>query len=98
MTVMFFDTGDFTPFAEWNMAEGTVSRLNELFEIVVPAVGDGGQHVNKFLDDGAPLRVNWTSGWYEVDRPLNWCVAVADTPSRGKTSSQLRISPAALSG
>ena len=51
--VMFVDVRDFTPFAEANTAEDTVSRLNALFEIVVPAVVDAGGHVNKFLGDGA---------------------------------------------
>src|ERR1700735_51125 len=50
---MFIDIRDFTPFAEANTAEDTVSRLNALFEIVVPAVVDAGGHVNKFLGDGA---------------------------------------------
>lgn len=50
---MFVDIRDFTPFAEANAAEDTVSRLNALFEIVVPAVVDAGGHVNKFLGDGA---------------------------------------------
>ncbi|OBA84200.1 cyclase [Mycobacterium sp. 1164966.3] len=53
VTVMFVDVRDFTPFAEANAAEDTVSRLNALFEIVVPAVVDAGGHVNKFLGDGA---------------------------------------------
>jgi class 3 adenylate cyclase len=53
VTVMFVDVRDFTPFAETNTAEDTVSRLNALFEIVVPAVVDAGGHVNKFLGDGA---------------------------------------------
>jgi len=53
VTVMFVDVRDFTPFAEANTAEDTVSRLNALFEIVVPAVVDVGGHVNKFLGDGA---------------------------------------------
>jgi class 3 adenylate cyclase len=39
--------------AEANTAEDTVSRLNALFEIVVPAVVDAGGHINKFLGDGA---------------------------------------------
>jgi class 3 adenylate cyclase len=50
---MFVDIRDFTPFAEANTAEDTVARLNALFQIVVPAVVDGGGHVNKFLGDGA---------------------------------------------
>jgi adenylate cyclase len=53
VTVIFLDVRDFTPFAEANTAEDTVSRLNALFEIVVPAVVDTGGHVNKFLGDGA---------------------------------------------
>ncbi|WP_082943807.1 adenylate/guanylate cyclase domain-containing protein [Mycobacterium sp. 1274761.0] len=53
VTVMFVDVRDFTPFAEANTAEDTVSRLNALFDIVVPAVVDAGGHVNKFLGDGA---------------------------------------------
>ncbi len=53
VTVMFVDVRDFTPFAEANTAEDTVARLNALFEIVVPAVLEGGGHVNKFLGDGA---------------------------------------------
>ena len=53
VTVMFVDIRDFTPFAEANTAEDTVSRLNALFEIVVPTVVDAAGHVNKFLGDGA---------------------------------------------
>lgn len=53
VTVMFVDIRDFTPFAEANTAEDTVTRLNALFDIVVPAVVDAGGHVNKFLGDGA---------------------------------------------
>lgn len=53
VTVMFIDIRDFTPFAEAHTAEDTVTRLNAVFEIVVPAVVDAGGHVNKFLGDGA---------------------------------------------
>jgi class 3 adenylate cyclase len=53
ITVMFLDVRDFTPFAEANTAEDTVSRLNALWEIVVPTVVKAGGHVNKFLGDGA---------------------------------------------
>ena len=53
VTVMFVDIRDFTPFAEANSAEDTVSRLNALFDIVVPAVVEASGHINKFLGDGA---------------------------------------------
>ena len=53
VTVMFVDIRDLTPFAESHTAEDTVSHLNALFEIVVPAVLEAGGHVNKYLGDGA---------------------------------------------
>ena len=53
VTVMFVDIRNFTPYAEANTAEDTVSHLNALFEIVVPAVLSTGGHVNKYLGDGA---------------------------------------------
>ncbi len=53
VTVMFIDIRNFTAWAESNTAEDTVSRLNALFEIVVPAVVQAGGHVNKYLGDGA---------------------------------------------
>ena len=53
VTVMFIDIRDFTSFAESHGAEATVSRLNELFEIIVPIATNNGGHINKFLGDGA---------------------------------------------
>jgi class 3 adenylate cyclase len=53
VSVLFVDIRDFTPFAESHTAEDTVSHLNALFEIVVPAVLEAGGHVNKYLGDGA---------------------------------------------
>jgi adenylate cyclase len=53
VSVLFLDVRDFTPFAEANTAEDTVTRLNELFAIVVPEVVGAGGHVNKFMGDGA---------------------------------------------
>ncbi|MDX1511963.1 MAG: adenylate/guanylate cyclase domain-containing protein [Nitriliruptorales bacterium] len=53
VTVMFVDVRDFTPFAEANSAEDAVTRLNGLFQIVVPITLENGGHVNKYLGDGA---------------------------------------------
>jgi class 3 adenylate cyclase len=53
VTVMFVDIRDFTPFAEAHTAEETVARLNEMFEVMVPAVVEAGGHINRFLGDGA---------------------------------------------
>jgi class 3 adenylate cyclase len=51
-TIMVVDMRDFTPFAERSSARETVTRLNELFEVVVPVVLEHGGHANKFLGDG----------------------------------------------
>ncbi len=46
------DVRDFTSFAASSSAKEVVSRLNALFEIVVPIVGRHRGHVDKFLGDG----------------------------------------------
>ena len=53
VTTLFIDIRDFTAYADSHTAEEAVSRLNELFAIVVPAVVEAGGHVNKYLGDGA---------------------------------------------
>ena len=52
VSVLVCDVRDFTSFAARSSAKEVVSRLNELFEIVVPIVGRHGGHVDKFLGDG----------------------------------------------
>ena len=52
VSVLVCDVRDFTSFAPRASAKEVVSRLNELFEIVVPIVGRHGGHVDKFLGDG----------------------------------------------
>ncbi|MGH2965948.1 MAG: adenylate/guanylate cyclase domain-containing protein [Solirubrobacterales bacterium] len=52
VSVLVCDVRDFTSFARSSSAKEVVSRLNELFEIVVPIVTRHGGHVDKFLGDG----------------------------------------------
>jgi class 3 adenylate cyclase len=52
VSVLVCDARDFTSFARRSSAKEVVSRLNELFEIVVPIVTRHGGHVDKFLGDG----------------------------------------------
>ncbi len=52
VSVLVCDVRDFTSFAARSSAKEVVSRLNELFEIVVPIVGRHRGHVDKFLGDG----------------------------------------------
>ena len=52
VSVLVCDVRDFTSFAASSSAKEVVSRLNELFEVVVPIVGRHGGHVDKFLGDG----------------------------------------------
>ena len=57
VSVLVCDVRDFTSFAARASAKEVVSRLNELFEVIVPIVGRHGGHVDKFLGDGLPGRL-----------------------------------------
>ncbi|RUP37632.1 MAG: adenylate/guanylate cyclase domain-containing protein, partial [Gordonia sp. (in: high G+C Gram-positive bacteria)] len=74
VTTLFIDIRDFTAYADSHTAEEAVSRLNELFAIVVPAVVEAGGHVNKYLGDGA-LAVFGAPG--ELDRHADAAVTAA---------------------
>jgi class 3 adenylate cyclase len=52
VSIVVCDVRDFTSFAGRASAKEVVSRLNELFEVIVPIVGRRGGHVDKFLGDG----------------------------------------------
>lgn len=52
VTIMFCDVRGFTAFAAEAGARQVVSRLNSLFEIVVPLIAAEGGHVDKFEGDG----------------------------------------------
>ena len=52
VSILFLDVRDFTAFAERTSAREVVARLNELYEVVVPAVTRHSGHANKFIGDG----------------------------------------------
>ena len=52
VSILFCDVKDFSGFAESAEAHVVVARLNELFEVVVPAIAAEGGHVDKFVGDG----------------------------------------------
>lgn len=52
VSVLFLDVRGFTELAERAGAREVVSRLNALFEEVVPCVTEHGGHANKFVGDG----------------------------------------------
>ena len=52
LTVMFIDIRGFTSFAEGASPAAVVARLNEFFEIVIPAILNHGGQPNKFTGDG----------------------------------------------
>ncbi len=52
VTVMFLDVRDFTAFAERAQPTEMVALLNDLWELVVPALLRHGGHANKFFGDG----------------------------------------------
>jgi adenylate cyclase len=52
LTLLFLDVRGFTAFSERARAHEVVSRLNELYEHVVPIVLRHGGHASKFIGDG----------------------------------------------
>jgi class 3 adenylate cyclase len=52
LTVMFVDIRGFTSFAERAAPRAVVNRLNNFFEIVIPAIVRHGGQANKFTGDG----------------------------------------------
>lgn len=52
VSILFCDVKDFSGFAESAAAHEVVARLNQLFEVVVPAIAAQGGHVDKFVGDG----------------------------------------------
>ncbi|MEY2470178.1 MAG: adenylate cyclase [Actinomycetota bacterium] len=51
-TVFFADVRGFTNYAETVDADQAVARLNQLFDIVVPAIRAAGGHPNRYIGDG----------------------------------------------
>jgi adenylate cyclase len=52
VSILFMDVRGFTSFSESAPAREVVSRLNALYEIVVPVILRQGGHANKFIGDG----------------------------------------------
>jgi adenylate cyclase len=52
VSVLFMDIRDFTSYAEQASAHEVVTRLNELYDEVVPVLTKHGGHANKFVGDG----------------------------------------------
>jgi class 3 adenylate cyclase len=52
VSVLFLDVRGFTQLAEHAGAREVVSRLNSLFDTVVPCIVEHGGHANKFVGDG----------------------------------------------
>jgi class 3 adenylate cyclase len=51
-TVFFADVRGFTSYAQAVEPDEAVSRLNQLFDIIVPAIRDAGGHANRYIGDG----------------------------------------------
>jgi adenylate cyclase len=52
VSILFMDVRGFTAFSESAPAREVVSRLNALYEVVVPVILAYGGHANKFIGDG----------------------------------------------
>ncbi len=80
VSLVFCDVKDFTELSAKASASEVVSRLNELFECVVPIIGRHRGHVDQFIGDGllavwnAPERVE-----NHADRAVQCAVEIART-------------------
>src|SRR5204863_8867373 len=52
ISILFMDVRGFTSFSEGAPAREVVSRLNALYDVVVPVILRHGGHANKFIGDG----------------------------------------------
>jgi class 3 adenylate cyclase len=52
VTIFFADVRGFTTYADEVTPESAVTRLNQLFDILVPAIRDAGGHANRYTGDG----------------------------------------------
>src|SRR6185295_13139801 len=62
VSIMFVDVRGFTSFAEQAEAPEVIAALNELFEVIVPAVTRHGGHVDKFMGAGLLVGVGINTG------------------------------------
>jgi class 3 adenylate cyclase len=51
-TIFFADVRGFTNYAQSVEPDEAVTRLNQLFDIVVPVIRDAGGHANRYIGDG----------------------------------------------
>jgi class 3 adenylate cyclase len=85
VSLVFCDVQEFTELSARASASEVVSRLNELFELVVPIIGRHRGHVDQFIGDGllavwnAPDRVK-----NHADRAVQCAVEIARTVNSRK--------------
>jgi adenylate cyclase len=98
VSILFMDVRGFTSFSESAPAHEVVSRLNALYDIVVPVILRHGGHANKFIGDGllavfgAPER-----HLDHADRAVGAAVEVADRV-RERFGDELRVGVGVNSG
>jgi adenylate cyclase len=91
VSILFMDIRDFTSYAERASAHEVVTRLNDLYDVVVPAITEHGGHANKFIGDGllavfgAPERLD-----DHADRAVAAALEIADDV-RERFGDELRI-------
>ena len=85
VSLVFCDVREFTEHSAGVSASEVVSRLNELFEVIVPIIGRHRGHVDQFVGDGllavwnAPERVD-----NHADRAVQCAIEVARTVNSRK--------------
>jgi adenylate cyclase len=98
VSILFMDVRGFTSFSESAPAREVVSRLNALYDVVVPVVLAHGGHANKFIGDGL-LAVFGAPERHpdHADRAVAAAVEIADCV-RERFGGELRVGVGVNSG
>jgi len=92
VSILFCDVEDFTRFASRASATEVVTRLNELFEIVVPVVARHGGHVDKFEGDGLMAVFGAPEPHPDhADRAVRAAVEMAPRVNHGSDGFRIRV-------
>jgi class 3 adenylate cyclase len=99
VSVMFCDVRGFTGFAAERTPKQVVAALNELFELIVPAVARHGGHVDKFEGDGLLAVFGVPQPFADhADRALRAACEVAAAVNHRGAADGLRIGVGVNSG
>ena len=99
VSILFCDVRDFTAFASEAGAKEVVTRLNDLFEVVVPVIARHGGHVDKFVGDGLLAVFGAPQPYLDhASRATRAAVEICRRVNEREEAGELRVGVAVNSG